>query len=83
MKKELGFEYIHFQHDLLAIYIDLFSIRVLDGRIVTLNPDILHELCSETAFADSSYCVIKVESAKCCLTTQEGRGSLPAPSTTM
>lgn len=52
--------HLHFQHDLPSINIDLLSIRVFNRRVVTLDPDILHKLGGETAFADSSYCSRKL-----------------------
>lgn len=39
------------QHHLPAIDFNLLSIAVFYGRIISLNPDILDELCSETALA--------------------------------
>lgn len=84
-------EYSHFQHDLPASYVDLLSIRVFDGWIITLDPDILHKLCGETAFADSS-CVggknnvsdIWSNNEKFCTAERQPRWKdLPAPSTTM
>jgi len=42
----------HFQHDLSAIHIDGFPVGIFDGRVVAFDPDILHELGCETAFAN-------------------------------
>jgi len=41
----------HLENDLLAVNLHLLPVAVLDRRIITLNPYILHELCSETALA--------------------------------
>lgn len=41
---------LHFQHDLTAVHIDLLAVRVLDCRVIAVDPDVLHELRCETAF---------------------------------
>ena len=37
------------------IYLDLFSVGVLDRRIVAFYPDILYELSRQTALTDTTY----------------------------
>lgn len=38
----------------LTIHVEHLSVRIFDGRIITLNPDILHELSCQAAFAVSA-----------------------------
>lgn len=47
-------EDLHFEHDLPSIHVDLFPVRIFDGRVVAFDPDILHELGGEAAFTHSS-----------------------------
>lgn len=49
-------QYIHFEHDLSAIHVDLLAVRILDCRVITLDPDILDELGRETTFAYAACC---------------------------
>src|ERR1700761_8866777 len=53
-RRDHGGHISHLQHDLPPVHVDLFPVRVLDGWIVALNPDILDELGCEAAFADTT-----------------------------
>lgn len=54
-KEEKKKKNVHFQDDLSPIHINLLAIRVFDGGIITLDPNILDKLSRETAFADTAY----------------------------
>jgi hypothetical protein len=45
---------LHLQYHWPAIDVDLCAVGVLDGRVVALDPFIVHELSSKTAFAHTT-----------------------------
>jgi hypothetical protein len=47
----------------LTIDIDLFPVRILNGRIIAFNPNILHKLSSQAAFPHTTCAVDTVRGA--------------------
>jgi hypothetical protein len=48
----------HLENDLVAINLHLLSVAVLDGGVIALYPDVLHELRGETALAHTTLCLL-------------------------